>query len=223
MSYTYAYTNIVTSLDETGVITQISFDATASDDLGNTATKSDTSKGTFSPPADTTVGYTDTELQNICAGVAQNDGVIADLDFQVTIKRTPIYVAPPPPAPPTDDEIKSLWMTQIDGNVASVYSQFTRFQMEYEQREKAAQTYKDAGYTGDPTVWLTAFADSNNMTYQDCADLVLSQASNLRNAVQTLGQYRMDKYKVKNAATMADAETEFNTIIDNIATLARSL
>lgn len=226
---TYNYTSIAPS--ESGIGGQsitISFTVEASDEFGNTASENVTGVGGLPPPTDIAEGetippYTDAELEQICKAIAVEKNVFTHLDTKLSVQRTPTYTPPPPPAPMTDDEKKTVWMAQIDTNVAAVYSQFTRFQMEYEQREKAAIAYKAAGYTGDPTIWLSAFADSNGISYKMCADLVLSQSDQLRGAVTRLGEYRMNKYKVKNAATIEEAETEFNTIVANIAALARSL
>lgn len=156
--------------------------------------------------------FTSEQLQEMCEAV-----VIAK---NLAKPKGSPTVAPPPM---TDDQKRTLWMSQIDDSVANVYNQFTRFQMEYEQREKAAQAYKDAGYTGDPTIWLTAFADSNGIGYETCADLVLSQASMLRAAVVRLGELRMNKYRIKNAETIEEADAAFTQIVTDINTLARGL
>lgn len=218
---TYVISAIVPTLNSEGLLTQVAFQLDASDEFGNHFQMLISGLGGFPAPAGDS--YTDEELQGICQTVGEGRGAYTHLAALISSAQTPRYVPPPPPPTMSDDQKKDLWMTQIDNNVAAVYNQFTRFQMEYEQREKAAQAYKDAGYTGDPTVWVTAFADSNGISYQMCADLILSQANSLRAAVVTLGEYRMNKYKVKNAATIEEADTEFNKIISDVAALARSL
>jgi hypothetical protein len=114
-------------------------------------------------------------------------------------------------------------MGQIDSTVAAVYAQFTRFQMEYEMREAAAAAFKKSGYVGEPTDWIKIFADNTGISYRACTDLILSQAAQLRGAIALLGAYRMNKYKVKNAATIEEASLEFDKIISDVTALARSL
>jgi hypothetical protein len=52
---------------------------------------------------------------------------------------------------------------------------------------------------------------------------VLSQANALRDAIKSLGIQRMYKYKVYNAATAEDAQSEFGTVMADVAVIARSL
>ena len=202
-------------------LTLLAFTITATDGT-NSSNQRVIYDGHFPAPTDPTAGYLGAEMLNLCEGLSDELNVKSHLTMQILSSRTPMYTPPVVPVM-SDDEKKTLWMSQIDANAALVYNQFTRFDVEYEQREAAAKAYKDAGYTGDPTVWLTAFADSNGISYQMCADLILSQAATLRAAVVQLGVLRMNKYKVKNAATIEEADQQFHSIINDIATLARSL
>lgn len=123
----------------------------------------------------------------------------------------------------TDEIQKKLWATNIDNTVARIIARFDRFQMGYTQRENAAVIYKEAGYTGDPTIWISRFADNNGMTYQAAADLILLQASTIRNALESLESLRMDKYKVLNASDMTIAEHEYYVILAECERINASL
>lgn len=117
------------------------------------------------------------------------------------------------------DVAKAL-ANSIDARVAMVYSTWTRFQQEYLAREAAAQAFKDAGYTGDPGVWVSAFATAAAMSNQAAADLILSQATGLNNALSALGALRMRKYEVLNAADADAAIAAYNNVIADINAVA---
>lgn len=220
MSNMYSITDVSPTLGG-NVLIEISFKITVSDDIGNTVAEDVIDIGSYPPPASED-GYTEEELIAICGEIAGERNIYVHLDNLIGIKQTPVYIPSPPPVL-SDDEKKTLWMAQVDVNVASVYNQFTRFQMEYEAREAAALAFKNAGYSGDPTVWVTSFADSAGLSYQIAADVVLSQANNLRAALSSLAELRMDKYRIKNSTTIAEAEQEFNLIVNSVAAIAREL
>jgi hypothetical protein len=126
----------------------------------------------------------------------------------------PMMPSPVPPA--TDWECKAVWIRQVDNSVAAVFSKWTRFQMEYEQREKAALAFKNSGYAGAPSLWITSFAEPVGLSNRVATDLILAQAQRLRKAIEQLGVQRMSKYRILNAASIAEAETEFNMIINAV-------
>lgn len=105
---------------------------------------------------------------------------------------------------------------RIDDAVANRIIRSTRFSMEYTEREAAAQAYKDAGYTGNPSDWVTRFANNAEMSYIAAADLILAQAIGLRQALKELACLRMDKYLVLNASTLDEAQAKFNKIMADI-------
>lgn len=113
----------------------------------------------------------------------------------------------------------SEYSESIDELVAKVYSKWMRFEAEYYQREAAAQAFKDAGYTGDPNVWVTAFSDAAGIPINDSVDLILSQAEGLRTALTALGAIRMRKYELVGLEGVAakDKFEELSTAIANIA------
>jgi hypothetical protein len=110
-------------------------------------------------------------------------------------------------------------VTQIDEAVAAIYGRFTRFAIEYQEREAQAQAYKDAGYTGDVPARVAEFATPAAMPAQAATDLILVQAVNLRAAQGQLSALRMRKYEVLRAATDAQAQAAADTILAAIATV----
>ena len=87
--------------------------------------------------------------------------------------------------------LRSGLVTQIDEAVAAIYGRFTRFAIEYQEREAQAQAYKDAGYTGTVPAMVSQFATPAGMQAQAATDLILSQAANLRAAQAALSALRM--------------------------------
>lgn len=120
----------------------------------------------------------------------------------------------PPPPPPFDRHAAAA---QIDEAVASIYGLFTRFQLEYTEREAQAQAYKDAGYTGPVPPRVAEFATPAGMPAQAATDLILQQAVNLRTAQGELSALRMRKYEVLGAATDAQAQSAADAILQLIA------
>lgn len=105
-----------------------------------------------------------------------------------------------------DAASKAALAQNIDSAVAAVYAQYTRFEVEYLEREKQALAYKAAGYTGDVPVQVAAFATPANKTGEQAADIIIAQATALRGALSQLGVLRMRKYEVLQAATPAAAQ-----------------
>lgn len=120
----------------------------------------------------------------------------------------------PPPPPPFDRAAAAL---QIDEAVAAIYGRFTRFQLEYTEREAQAQAYKDAGYTGPVPPRVAEFATPAGVPAQAATDLILSQSVNLRTAQSALSALRMRKYEVLRAATDAQAQAVAEEILQAIA------
>jgi hypothetical protein len=108
-------------------------------------------------------------------------------------------------------------VTQIDEAVAAIYGRFTRFAIEYQEREAQAQAFKDAGYTGPVPPRVAEFATPAGMPAQAATDLILAQAASLRTAQATLSALRMRKYEVLRAATDAQAQASADTILQSIA------
>lgn len=125
-----------------------------------------------------------------------------------------------PPAPPFDRATAAL---QIDEAVAAIYGRFTRFQLEYTEREAQAQAYKDAGYTGPVPPRVAEFATPAGMPAQAATDLILQQAVNLRAAQGALSALRMRKYEVLRAATDEQAQSAALEILAAIEAIGRTV
>ena len=119
--------------------------------------------------------------------------------------------------------MRRLWSASVDETVARICGQFTRFQMGYVERETAARAYIESGYTIDPTVWVTRFADNTGMDYPTAAARIIAQADAYRNALVELEAYRMDKYRITGASTPELARIEHERIISACLAIHRSL
>ena len=126
----------------------------------------------------------------------------------------------PPPPPPFDRAAAAL---QIDEAVAAIYGRFTRFQLEYTEREQQAQAYKDAGYTGPVPPRVAEFSTPAGMPAQAATDLILQQAVNLRTAQGELSALRMRKYEVLRAATDAQAQAVAAEILAGVEAVGRAV
>lgn len=122
----------------------------------------------------------------------------------------------PPPAPPYNRQSATV---QIDEAVATIYGRFTRFAIEYQEREAQAQAYKDAGYTGPVPPRVSEFATPAGMPAQAATDLILQQAVNLRAAQGALSALRMRKHEVLRAATDGQAQAVAAEILAGIAVI----
>lgn len=103
-------------------------------------------------------------------------------------------------------------MANLDNKIEARLRNSTRFSLGYVEREAAAIAFKDAGYTGDPTTWVSRFADNTGLTNTQATDLILSQAAAMRAALKALEEYRMDKYLIQAKPTITEAEAEYARI-----------
>jgi hypothetical protein len=216
------YTIKVIGTHSTGASAAIDFSVTGSD--SETANKEVVTTMTIAPgiTADSLPG----ELLLACQASAEFITAKSVILSRIVSAKTPMYdpskvVVDKPVIP--DDVQRERWMLAVDDTVAAVLGKFTRFEMGYTQREAAATAYKAAGYTGDPTIWITRFADNNSMSYTDTADLILAQAEGYRAALEQLEALRMDKYKISRAANLVAAKVEFDTIMAQCMTIYENL
>jgi hypothetical protein len=128
-----------------------------------------------------------------------------------------------PVSEPDTSVLITQYSNQIDNTVADVYSAFTRFQQEYTNRENAAQAYTNAGYTGDPTMWVTSFSDAAGLTPQQGAVKILQQATLLNGALMALAAQRMRKYELVPTLDAAGLLAVYNSIINDINSIASEL
>lgn len=126
----------------------------------------------------------------------------------------------PTPVPvPSLSNLKQTLSDDIDAQVASAYSSWTRFQAEYQARETAASAFKAAGYVGDPGIYVTGFATVSGNTNQQAADLILSQAAALNGALAAIGAQRMRKYEITAAADAASAQAVHDDILSQVESI----
>jgi len=131
-------------------------------------------------------------------------------------------VAPPPMGPDLPTTIAIL-SGQVDDAVASVYSVFTRFSQEYLMREQAAQAYVNSNYTIAPTIWVTSFATPANVSPQLAAQTILAQANQLNSALAALAAQRMRKYEIAASTSPTAAQSVYESIMGDIASIAAEL
>ncbi len=111
----------------------------------------------------------------------------------------------------------------IDEAAATATSKWTRFTEEYKEREAAATSFKESGYEGEPSIYVTSFAHSAGMDYQTATDLILKQASDLRALQAALAVERMRKYELRQPdLTLEEINALRSEIVQNIEALGDS-
>lgn len=86
---------------------------------------------------------------------------------------------------------------QIDNHAATIYSQWTRFESEYRERQAAAEAYKSANYQGECNRYITDFAQRAGLDNKAATNLILMQAAGLEKLQVELANQRMRKYELK--------------------------
>ena len=119
-------------------------------------------------------------------------------------------------------ERRQALVDSIDNACAAIYTRVGRFVEEYKEREAQALAYRDAGYTGPVPRQVAAFATPAGVTPTAAANLILSQAAQLRGALADLGEQRMRKFSVK-AAAAADAATVHAQVMAAISAIGAAL
>ncbi len=127
--------------------------------------------------------------------------------------------------------VRAALAARIDAAVIAIYDKPVLLSKEYEQREAQAQAYKDAGYVGDVPPRVAGFAMPAGLTAQAATDLILQQAAQLRGALDSLSDLRMQKYVVTKrdaltgeyVATDAEAQASADFTLSQIAAIAADL
>ena len=86
---------------------------------------------------------------------------------------------------------------QIDNHAATIYSQWTRFESEYRERQAAAEAFKAANYEGECSRYITDFAQRARLDNKTATNLILTQAAGLEKLQMELANQRMRKYELK--------------------------
>jgi hypothetical protein len=124
---------------------------------------------------------------------------------------------------PTININRQAMIEEIDKLVENIYDKPMRLSKEYEQREAAALAYKNAGYTGAVPARVLGFSVPAGMSPKDATDLILSQATTLRSALDQLGDLRMRKYEVMRLPTDEAALAAHAEIIATIKQIGASI
>ncbi|CUA82082.1 MULTISPECIES: hypothetical protein [Gulbenkiania] len=112
---------------------------------------------------------------------------------------------------------------RIDARAEAIYRRWTRFEAEYRARAAAAQAFKDAGYKGDPGIYVTSFATPTGITLRAATDLILSQALALQVAQDRLAGLRMRKYEVARLTAAEEALAVTDAICAEMDTVEREI
>jgi hypothetical protein len=208
-----------------GRIVKMTFNAVVQDDAGGHAAMPITTTGPFPILAN---DPSPADLEAIALEIAGDDaGMFPYLEAQLAARAaTP---APPPvsPAPPpavTEAEQRQLWMKEVDDTIAAIITHVTRFQIGYELREAAALAYKQGGYRGTPSIWVVGYAQNYQLDYRTAANIILTQAAGMRDALEQLDAVqRMRKYSIANAATFEEARAIFLDILANVRTIQQAI
>jgi hypothetical protein len=202
---------------------RITFRASVADDDGNSEAVDLELTGGFTPATGADGAYADDDILGMCRDAAARQNVEVHLSTTLLTKKTPLYVAPPATVL-TDAEKRAIWMQQVDDTIGAVLARVNRFRGGYEKREAAASAYKDAGYTGDASEWITGFAEAKGLTSQQAADTILAQGAALHAAeLEIDGKQRMRKYMIDSAAGIEEAEAIFNDILVQVRAIEASL
>ena len=170
--------------------------------------------------------FGDAEITGLCEAVATEKKMYASVDrvlsnrlLPESFTNGPDYVAPAL----SDQEQRVAMLDSVDSSISTIYERFQRFQLEHIAREAAAQSFKDSGYTGTPSEWVTRFSSNVGVSNNVATDLILSQANKLRAAIASLGNLRMDKYLVARAPTLVDAKLIFDRISSDREIISASI
>ena len=109
---------------------------------------------------------------------------------------------------------------QIDNHAATIYSQWTRFESEYRERQAAAELYKSANYQGECSRYITDFAQRAGLDNKTATNLILTQAAGLEKLQVELANQRMRKYELKAPnPTLEQLQSIYDDIIKQMDAL----
>lgn len=135
------------------------------------------------------------------------------------------FIRPAVDVPPGEalDALKRRLAKAVDDTIAGVYNRWTRFQPEYAAREAAAREYAATSYAGTPSIWIRSFSVPAGLQPREAADLIIAQADTLHAALEALASLRMAKYAIQGAHDVAAAQAAYDSIIQQVEIIARSL
>lgn len=118
---------------------------------------------------------------------------------------------------------KAAFAKTVNDYILAVYARPMTLSEEYRLREADAIAYRDAGYAGDVPPRVNGFATSAGMDPTPAANLILSQAVQLRAALTQLSDIRMRKYEILRATTIADATLVYDSCMASIRAIATAI
>lgn len=135
-------------------------------------------------PADV-VEITEEDHQALLQGQSDMKQIVADDNGYPRLLERPTSL-------PTPEGL----VQRIDAYAVTQYTYLNRFEVEYRERAAAARRYREAGYSGEPGIWITSFAEAAGLEPAPAADRIISQAEALADAFAQLAALRMRKREV---------------------------
>ncbi|HIF5498253.1 TPA: hypothetical protein ACX3BB_001234 [Pasteurella multocida] len=130
------------------------------------------------------------------------------------------WVIPPEKLTSLLTEKRDGLIEQIDSHAAGIYSQWTRFESEYRERQAAAEAYKSANYEGECSRYITDFAKRAGLDNKTATNLILTQAAGLEKLQVELANQRMRKYELKAPnPTLEQLQSIYDDIIKQMDAL----
>lgn len=142
-----------------------------------------------------------------------------DSDNQVVLSRTNLRNKTPEELAASQQAVKdqiAALAHQLNVRIFSRLSDLAVLKYGHEQREAAALAYRDAGYEGEESEWITSFSVNAGMSYRDAVDLILHQADGTRAAVAALETLRMQRYAIIKCETLSEAEAMYATMTASV-------
>ena len=118
---------------------------------------------------------------------------------------------------------KQAAKSAIDNAVGTIYGKFNMFLQEYNLREKQALAFAEANYEGAVPPQINAVAVPTGITPKQATDSVLTEAQNLKIALEALGELRMQKLAIDNMDHVDVINTHRDNVLQQIATVAEQL
>lgn len=103
--------------------------------------------------------------------------------------------------------------------VCARLSDLSVFMYGYQHREEAALAYRDAGYKGEESGWVSSFADAAGMPYEKAVDLIILQGEQMRAAVYEIERLHMGKYLILRQSTVEQAQAICDQLVTAINTV----
>lgn len=120
-------------------------------------------------------------------------------------------------------DLRNQLIKSIDDRAAEISTNWIRFTIEYQEREAAALVFKEHGFQGEPSVYVTSFSSAAGIDNKTAAELILQQAEGLRTLQRHLATQRMRKYELKKEdLTEEELQSIHDDILHQMQTLAEA-